>query len=76
MDSNQSPTANGTGQFPEPPMNRQEKGEHPRSPQHGEEQGRDVPGFNHQGYAEAEVISPGAEQTETAPEEGAGESGA
>ena len=26
--------------------------EHLRSPQHGEEQGREVPGFNHQGYRE------------------------
>ena len=55
MTSNQSPTANSDGQLPEPPFEEADKEEHPRSPQHGEEQGREVPGFNHEGYAEAEV---------------------
>lgn len=59
MKSNQSPTANGQGQFPDPPVNDDDKEEHPRSPQHGEEQGREVPGFNHEGYKEADVKNDG-----------------
>jgi hypothetical protein len=56
MKSNQSPTANGQGQLPDPPVEH-DADEHPRSPKHGEEQGREVPGFNDEGYEEAEVTN-------------------
>ena len=55
MKSNQSPTANSHGQLPDPPFEEADNEGHPRSPQHGEEQGREVPGFNHEGYAEADM---------------------
>ena len=64
MDSNQSPTANGPGQFPEPAISSdRDKDQHPRSPDHGPDQGRDVAGSNHEGHREAQVIG-GVEESE------------